>query len=168
VWPHLAIYDTGLSEADVPERAAGDARVGGARLLGAAIGRPDPSAPNLGVEPVSALKPGESLGLRTFWQVEQPFAQDFFIFVHLVDADGSTVTQRVTPPWQGRFPTSSWHAGSLVVDVNDLPLPPNLAPGVYTLKAGMFDPATGAHPSMTLDGQPVDRIDIGRITITEA
>lgn len=163
--PHLAIYATGLAPADVPEPLAGAARVGGARLLGVALGRPDAQTPQLGIEPGRRFKAGETLGLRTFWQVEQPFDHDYFVFVHLVDAAGATVTQRVTPPWQGRFPTSSWRAGALVVDINDLPLPAGLAPGVYTLRAGMFDPATGAHPPMSFDGQGVDTIPLGAIAI---
>jgi hypothetical protein len=150
--PHLAIYTTGLTPADVPERLASDARVGGARLLGSAIGLPEPQ--QVGVIPAHELKAGDVLGLRTFWQIEQPFAQDFFIFVHVLNQAGQIVAQRDTPPWQGRFPTSSWRPGTLVVDVNDLPLPPGLPPGTYTIVVGMFDPATGGHPQTLLDGRP--------------
>jgi 4-amino-4-deoxy-L-arabinose transferase-like glycosyltransferase len=163
--PHLAIYPTGLAAADVPAPIAGDARVGATRLLGVALGRPDARAPWLGIEPAARLAAGATLGLRTFWNVEQPFGQDYYIFVHLVNGAGATVAQRDAPPWQGRFPTSSWRAGSIVVDINDLVLPATLPPGVYTLVAGMFDPATGAHPPMSVDGRPVDAVPIGQVTI---
>jgi len=163
--PHLAIYPTGLSGQDAPERIAGELWAGGARLAGIAIGRPAAKTPWLGVQPSRRLKAGQTLGLRTFWSVEQPFDRDFFVFVHLIAAAGATVAQRDAPPWQGRFPTSSWRPGTLVVDVNDLPLPKDLPPGAYTIAIGMFDPATGAHPPLSVGGRPVDAIPLGQITI---
>ncbi|HJZ47950.1 MAG TPA: hypothetical protein VKE41_12320, partial [Roseiflexaceae bacterium] len=146
--PHLVVYATGLAADDVPARLPSDVRIGGARLLGSAIGTPEQLDGG-----VPELKAGEVLSLRTFWQVEQPFATDYFIFVHVLSAAGQTVAQRDAPPWQGRFPTSSWRSDTLIVDVNDLPLPPDLAPGDYKIVVGMFDPATGAHPPLQIDGQ---------------
>jgi hypothetical protein len=150
--PHLVIYSTGLAAEDVPARLTSDVRIGGARLLGSAIGTLDAPAAS-GVVP--ALKAGDTLSLRTFWQVEQPFTADYFIFVHVLNAAGQKVAQRDAPPWQGRFPTSSWRVGTLIVDLNDLPLPADLPAGDYTLVVGMFDPATGAHPPTQVDGRPV-------------
>ena len=163
--PHLAIYATGLTSADAPMRLTGDAIVGGAHFVGFALGTPNADAPTLGLEPARRIAPGQTLALRTFWQVAQPFTTDYFIFVHLRDATGATVAQRDTPPWQGRFPTSTWRANTLIVDVNDLPLPANLAPGEYSLVVGMFDPASGGHPPTSINGQPTDALEIGRITI---
>jgi 4-amino-4-deoxy-L-arabinose transferase-like glycosyltransferase len=163
--PHLAIYATGMSAADAPEPIPGDVRVGGARLPGVALGRPDPKAPQLGIDSEHTFKAGDVLGLRTFWSVEQPFERDFFVFVHILDAAGNTVAQRDTPPWQGRFPTSSWRAGAIVVDVNDVALPAGLPPGQYTVVLGMFDPASGARPPISQDGRPIDVVEIARIEI---
>jgi hypothetical protein len=132
-------------------------------LLGSAIGTQDAPASDA----VPALKAGDTLNLRTFWQIEQPFTTDYFIFVHVLNAAGQTVAQRDTPPWQGRFPTSSWRPGSLIVDLNDLALPADLPPGEYTLVAGMFDPATGAHPPTLVDGKQVSSSEtqIGTIRV---
>jgi len=163
--PHLAIYATGLVATDAPEQIGGVARVGGARLAGIALGVPVAKTPALGLEPTHRFKPGQTLALRTFWSVEQPFDADFFIFVHLIDAAGNTVAQRDAPPWQGRFPTSSWRPGTLVVDVDDLPLPASLPPGSYTIVLGMFDPASSGHPPMSVDGQSVGAIEVGQIAI---
>jgi hypothetical protein len=165
--PHLAIYATGLAEGDAPERPDGAVQIGGARLAGLAIGRPDPKAPQLGLDTAHEFQAGETLGLRTFWRVEQPFEQDFFIFVHVLDAAGATVTQRDAPPWQGRFPTSSWQAGTLVVDVNDLALPAGLPPGEYTIAIGMFDPASGTQPPMSYDGQMLGRVPVAKIRVVQ-
>jgi hypothetical protein len=163
--PHLAIYATGLVAKDAPEQIGGVVRVGGARLAGIALGVPVAKTPALGLQPTRQLKPGETLALRTFWSVEQPFGADFFIFVHLLDAAGNIVAQRDAPPWQGGFPTSSWRPGTLVVDVDDLPLPASLPPGSYTIAIGMFDPANGGHPPMSMDGQSVAAIEVGQITV---
>lgn len=148
--PRLAIYATGLAARDAPAQLD-RAYVGGAHLAGIALGRPDRAA--------------GWLGLRTFWSVEQPLEHDFFIFVHLVDAAGTTVAQRDAPPWQGRFPTSSWRPGTLVVDINDLPLPAGLPAGTYTIMLGMFDPAGAIHLPTSLAGQPTDAIPAGQVTI---
>jgi hypothetical protein len=112
---------------------------------------------------------GDTLSLRTFWQVEQPFTADDFIFVHVLNAAGQTVAQRDAPPWQGRFPTSSWRPGTLIVDLNDLPLPADLPPGDCTLVVGMFDPATGAHPTTQVDSRPAANgaTSIGVIRVTQ-
>lgn len=162
----ILVLDTGLSAADVPHKVSGDLRFGGARLLGVTIGDPSADGAPPMLVPDGALKPGGVLGLRTFWQVEQPFANDFYIFVHLVDANGGVPTQRDAPPWQGRFPTSSWRAGTLVVDRNDVYLPPGLAPGEYKVVVGMFDPASFARPPVTIDGAPVPLGEYEVATIT--
>ena len=164
--PHLAVFQTGLTPAAVPEPLADNVVFSGTRLLGLSIGRPLPDTPQLGMEPERTFKPGEVVGLRTFWQVQQPFSEDYFIYVHLLDAQGNTVAQRDAPPWQGRFPTTSWQPGSMVVDVNDLALPASLPPGDYTLEIGMFNPATNARPPLTINGQPLDgEPRVGTITV---
>ena len=148
--PHLVIYATGLAAEDVPARLA--ERCADRRR--ALAGQRDWHAGWAGGRRLPTLKAGDTLNLRTFWQIEQPFTADYFIFVHVLNAAGQTVAQRDAPPWQGRFPTSSWRPGTLIVDLNDLPLPADLPAGDYTLVVGMFDPATGAHPPTQVDGQP--------------
>lgn len=165
--PRLLVIATGLTADDAPEPLAGEVWVGGARLAGVAIG--DPSAD--GEPPMLALthefKAGGVLGLRTFWEVEEPFGQDYLIFVHLLDASNQRPTQRDAPPWQGRFPTSSWRPGTLVVDANDVYLPPGLAPGEYRIVVGMYDPVSGARAPVTIGGAPLPdgMVEVGTITV---
>ncbi|MBX0327841.1 glycosyltransferase family 39 protein [Oscillochloris sp. ZM17-4] len=162
----LLVIATGLSPADVPLPVSGDLRFGGARLLGVAIGDPSADGAPPMLVPGAPLRPGGVLGLRTFWQVEQPLADDRYIFVHLVDAGGGVPTQRDAPPWQGRFPTSSWRAGTMVVDANDVYLPPGLPPGDYRVVVGMFAPDSFARPPVTLNGEPVPLGEYEVATIT--
>lgn len=165
IGPRLVIWATGLQATDVPVPVGGVVSFGGTRLLGVTMGEPDAKEPEVGVNAKDSVAPGATLALRTWWQVEQPFDQDFFIFVHILDEAGQRVAQRDTPPWQGRFPTSSWRGGSLVVDRNDLALPPNLAPGTYRVLVGMFNPETGAHPAVSANGQPVEGAGVTVTTI---
>ena len=56
---------------------------------------------------------------------------------------------------------------SVIVDLNDLPLPADLPAGDYSLVVGMFDPTTGAHPTTQVDGRtaPDSATPIGRIRV---
>jgi hypothetical protein len=49
--------------------------------------------------------------------------------------------------------------------VNDVALPENLPPGEYTVAIGMFDPASGSHPPMSLNGRPLDRVPVATIQV---
>jgi hypothetical protein len=166
--PRIVVVDTGLSAADAAAPLAGDVRVGGARLAGVTFGDPSADGEPPMLTPTRQFKAGGVLGLRTFWEVRGPMAQDYFIFVHLIDADGQRPTQRDAPPWQGRFPTGTWRPGTLVVDANDVYLPPNLPPGEYRVVVGMYDPATFARPPVSVDGVPVPegQVEVGTITVT--
>jgi hypothetical protein len=87
------------------------------------------------------------------------------IYVHILDAAGIKVAQRDAPPWQGRYPTSTWQPGTLVVDDNSLPLLA-LPPGEYTIVVGMFDPMSGLRPPYRSRLPAVDGgIRVGNITI---
>jgi hypothetical protein len=164
----LLVIATGLTSADVPLPVAGDLRFGGARLLGVALGDPSADGAPPMLVPVASFKPGGVLGIRSFWQVEQPLPANLSLFVHLIDVQGRVPTQRDAPPWQGRFPTGSWRPGSMVVDANDVYLPPNLAPGTYRVVIGMFNPADSTRPPVTLDGGPVPSGEYEVATISVA
>ncbi len=164
--PRLLVIDTGLSAADVTPLAP-SVTIGGARLLGVAVGAPTGDGEPPALVPGTSFKPGDVLGLRSFWLVETPFTTDYAIFVHVIDAAGGRPTQRDAQPWQGRFPTSTWRPGAIVVDHNDVYLPPNLPPGEYRVVMGLYDPATGARSPVTADAIPVPAgaVEVARIRV---
>ncbi|MBC8161119.1 MAG: phospholipid carrier-dependent glycosyltransferase [Roseiflexaceae bacterium] len=90
------------------------------------------------------VAPGGTLSLALYWRVERELPQDYTLFVHLVDAAGSKLAQRDTPPLDGARPTSSWQPGELLRDNPDLFIPETTPPGSYTLLIGMYDPASFA------------------------
>ncbi|MFQ3662701.1 MAG: glycosyltransferase family 39 protein [Chloroflexaceae bacterium] len=165
--PHILVIATGLGPGDARQPLADAVRIGEAWLRGVTIGDPAGEGEPPMLVPNTAFAPGGVLGLRTFWEVDGQFATDYYIFVHLVDAEGRRPAQRDAPPWQGRYPTSVWRAGSLVVDHNDVYLPPTMAPGVYRVIVGMYDPVSGARPPVTVNGAPLPEgaVEVATITV---
>ena len=94
-------------------------------------------------------RPGESAELLTRWQVTDPnnigpvhppaFQPDTVFFTHLLDADGSIVSQRDAldaPSW-------SWQTGDTILQIHQLELPADLAAGAYQPVVGIYDRQSG-------------------------
>ena len=56
----------------------------------------------------------------------------------LVGPDGQLVTGHDGPPMDGRYPTGAWQPADVVPDAHRLVLEPDIAPGTYWLKVGMY------------------------------
>ncbi len=97
----------------------------------------------------------ESVTLTLYWQTDQPLADDYVVFVHLLDEQGQLAWGADTPPLGGLYPTTGWQPGVIVADPRPLALS-DLTPGNYTLAVGIYDPDTLARlPAADADGQPV-------------
>lgn len=88
--------------------------------------------------------PGESLELTLFWQATATPAQDYTVFVHLLDSTGNQVAGADSPPVNGDYPTTLWHAGEQILDEHTMLIPADLPPGEYSLAVGMYNPDSGA------------------------
>ena len=77
------------------------------------------------------------------WQATGPISQDYTVFTHLVDSQGNLIAQQDNVPQKGRYPTSLWSPGEIVLDPYVLHLPPDLLPGRYALRVGLYHPQTG-------------------------
>ncbi len=91
----------------------------------------------------SARQAGEALTLTLYWRALSEQDRSYTVFVHLVNAAGQLVAQHDGPPANGELPTTVWLAGEIIADTHTLPLPADLPAGVYTLRVGLYDPATG-------------------------
>ncbi|MBN1563017.1 MAG: hypothetical protein JXA10_04215, partial [Anaerolineae bacterium] len=88
-------------------------------------------------EPVNADEPGK-IRLRLTWQAlaDRP-TLDATIFVHVLGAEDTFITQNDARPWNGQYPTFIWDAGEIVqtehlLDIGDTPLAEvNLIAGMY-------------------------------------
>ncbi len=82
--------------------------------------------------------PGAPVTLQLQWDALATPAADYTLFVHVVDAAGTLVAQQDQPPLGGFAPTHTWQPGQRIADAVTLSLPPDLAPGNYTVRAGLY------------------------------
>jgi len=98
------------------------------------------------------------LHLKFYWRLNarEPVPGNYTVFLHLTDAHGHMVADPADgPPLGGDWPTSAWVPGKTVVDTRAIPLPAQLAPGMYDLQLGFYDPASGARlAAYKPDGTP--------------
>lgn len=118
-------------------------------LFGAAISLDD-------VEIVRAtLKPGEPIIALLYWHRRADLNVDYTVFVHLTDSAGKLIAAYDSPPRKGTAPTSEWLRYVPLVDPVVLPLPPNVPPGEYQLRIGLYDAHMGARvPVVDSQGNP--------------
>jgi len=115
----------------------------------------------------AAVRPDETLRLTLFWQARQWIAQDYTVFVHLVDSQGKLWAQHDGPPQDGALPTSAWNPGELLRDEHLLTVDTQAPPGDYRLAIGLYDPATLQRlPVFDAQGQAAgDAVLLGPLTV---
>jgi hypothetical protein len=82
--------------------------------------------------------------ITLYWQAKQTLAQDYTVFVQLLDANGQWLAGADAPPVNNFYPTSLWQKGDWIDDLHLLSPPPDLPPGSYTIRVGLYDPVSGA------------------------
>lgn len=87
----------------------------------------------------------EAVHVTLRWSADDYLDTDYTVFVHLIDpdGDGQALAQGDAPPLGGRWPTSLWLPGVALDDAHTVPLPPDLPPGTYHLRVGLYDPESG-------------------------
>ncbi len=115
--------------------------------------------------PPTTLAPGDAFDLTLLWRAEASAAQSYIVFVHLTDASGRIIAQRDAPPAGGARSTTSWLTNELIRDTYTFTLPPDLPPGDYTLKVGLYDARTYIRLPVAETG--ADGVIIGQIQVEE-
>ncbi|RME97362.1 MAG: DUF2723 domain-containing protein [Chloroflexi bacterium] len=104
--------------------------------------------------------PGSSVAVTLHWQAAQPLSANFTSYVHLLAPDGRRVAQSDHQPGGNYYPTSLWQPGEPLRDRHTIVLPADVAPGRYTLRAGMYvQPEPGVLIGMG------DGVDIGEVGV---
>ncbi len=116
----------------------------------------------------SRLYPGGDLELDLYWRSLAPIVEDYTVFVHLLDSQGTIVAQADRQPLAGDYPTSYWSPGEVVQDWVRIPLEADMAPGRYRLLVGMYHLETEtrltvAGPDITDSAQ--DWVELATVTI---
>ncbi len=100
-----------------------------------------------------------------YWLVTAP-PEPLTAFVHLVAPDGRTIAGDDVPLGGAHTPASRWQIGELLRNEHMLSLPPDLSPGPYQVKAGVYRPDSAAAPLMPGRAGGADaRIDIGVVEV---
>jgi len=109
---------------------------------------------------------GDTLQLDLAWQALHPDQTSYKVFVHVIDEQGNLVAQHDSPPANNQLPTNIWIPDEYILDSHAIPLPDTLPPGQYTLRVGMYDPATGVRLPVSSDLPVHDNaLDLTTITI---
>jgi hypothetical protein len=115
-------------------------------------------------QPIPTLvSPPSTLKLSLYWRADTSPAADYTTFVHLRDASNQTVAQKDTPPANGRYPTSLWDTGEIIVDEILLSLD-HVPSGDYTLIIGLYNPAMNAE-RLIVPGNPANEITLETIDL---
>ncbi|MBN1875375.1 MAG: hypothetical protein JXA33_14190 [Anaerolineae bacterium] len=110
--------------------------------------------------------PGDVLPITLHWSTAQTTDCDAKVFLHLYDADGTLGPQSDGWSYYGTRPPYTWLAGETVVDPRQVTLPPDLAPGIYTLEVGLYN-NSGRIPAYVKGvRQPEERVRITHIKIS--
>jgi hypothetical protein len=104
------------------------------------------------------LAAGDPVQLTLYWQAKSTPAQDYTVFIQLLNSAGEWQAGADAPPVNNFYPTSLWQKGDWIDDLHVLPLPPDLPSGAYTIRVGLYDPISGARLARQDGGG--DAIDI--------
>ncbi len=87
------------------------------------------------------VRPGDTLRVSYFWQLLRPLPPGFWVFVHVRDGTKTRVNKdhRLL---QG-VSTAAWRSGERVREDLTLEIPAELNAGTYTLRLGIWKPASG-------------------------
>ncbi len=102
--------------------------------------------------------PGETLPITLYWQASRPLATNYVVAVQLTGSGGRRLGGIDTHPAMGRYPTSAWQLGEVVVDDVAVPVEEGEpAPVAATLRVALYD----ADPTATLPARDAQGQDLG-------
>lgn len=91
----------------------------------------------------------ETRALTLYWQTDVPVAENYSIFIHLLDTGGGMLAQADGVPYNGLYPPSHWQPRQIITDARALPVgsapPAAIAVGVYNLNTGLRLPVIDIH-----------------------
>ena len=108
----------------------------------------------------------DGLKITFFWRAIETLKTDYTFFVHIVDVDDQIVAQADIQPLDGKYPTSIWSPGELIVDERTVSSPPD---GEYRIYVGWYWHQEGGWKRLSTVSQgtasSADRVLLETITI---
>ncbi|MFN8466858.1 MAG: 6-pyruvoyl-tetrahydropterin synthase-related protein [Caldilineaceae bacterium] len=108
-------------------------------------------------------RPGRAAQVNLYWSVQGP-VEPLVAFVHVVDGTGAVVAQNDGPLGGDYTPVERWLPGMVMARMHNVPLPADLPPGRYALKAGVYRPGQADAP-LVAEGTGEARVDIGTLEV---
>ena len=97
-----------------------------------------------------------------YWLANDRLVTDYTTFLHLRSNSNETAAQKDQPPAGGRYPTSLWDTGEIIVDEVLLPVS-DVSPGEYTPVVGLYDFSTGQR--LPTPGNPANELYLESIVL---
>ncbi len=91
------------------------------------------------------------LDLTLYWQSLRPVAEDYRVYLEMLDGDGHVRSESDTYPVFDGFHTSQWETGVILRDRRGVEIPPDIQPGIYRVSVQLFDP--DSNKSLKPDGE---------------
>jgi hypothetical protein len=109
--------------------------------------------------------PGDALTLTLYWRALREMDESYTVFTHLVAANGTMPGQQDNLPVNGSYPTNLWLSGEVVVDIYEIPISAEAAPGEHMLEVGLYVAETGAR--LPVLKESTDAVILQVVTIEE-
>jgi 4-amino-4-deoxy-L-arabinose transferase-like glycosyltransferase len=113
-------------------------------------------------------RPGSILPVTLSWQTQSKLSLRYKVFIHLLAEDGQVVAQADDFPACGTSHTNTWPASQVTLDRHLLKLPPELPPGDYALRVGMYEPELNLRLNYfdVMGNEQGNSLEMGRITLS--
>ena len=139
----VRLREAGLAAADsAGEIVAYDAEDGSPRDVVELVGYTLDDVASTRVEATRVVRPGEAVRLTLVWRCLREMETSYTVFTHLLDEGQQIRGQQDNPPVGGRYPTTLWVPGEVIVDEYAIAVRPGAPPGSYLVEVGLYDPAT--------------------------
>lgn len=87
--------------------------------------------------PEASVRQGSSLPLRLYWQANAPIDEEYSSFAQLIGGSEQQEFAGASTVHPGNMPTTSWNPDYYVIDDQEIAIPEDAPPIVYTLRVGM-------------------------------
>ena len=111
---------------------------------------------------------GDTLNIQFSWRADAAGADDFIQFLHFGHVESGKWLVYDQQPLGPRLPTRLWYSGLSDREMWAVPLPAELAPGIYTVYTGLYRLSDQKRVAVTdAGGVPYDdaRVPLGTLTI---
>jgi hypothetical protein len=96
----------------------------------------------LTIEP-EELEDKTALTISLIWRGLAEMAENYRVFIHLLDGDGTLLDQSDAEPAAWTRPTPGWATGEYIIDQHQLTVPTDVDLTELTLRIGLYDTLTG-------------------------